>query len=193
MRTAVVYYSRYGATEQYAKWIAAELGADLILSKKCKIKDLQDYDTIIYGGGIYSGGIRGIELITDNWDKGLSEKRVICFGVGIAVDNEANQKQALEINFGKRFVLEKDENGEFKQPENWRDLLKEKILPIPCYFLPGAFDPNKLTRFDRGVIKLTRKMMAEDPANAKMLNYMEQGCNLVDRDAIAPIIEAVNR
>ena len=35
-KTAVIYGSKYGATKQYATWIAEELGADLINYKDAK-------------------------------------------------------------------------------------------------------------------------------------------------------------
>ena len=47
MNAVVVYYSRYGATEKYARWIAEELGADLIPAGKCRLRDLEPYDTIV--------------------------------------------------------------------------------------------------------------------------------------------------
>ncbi|MGE9875154.1 flavodoxin domain-containing protein [Hornefia butyriciproducens] len=192
MNAVVVYYSRYGATEKYARWIAEALGADLIPAGKCRLRDLEPYDTIVYGGGIYSGGIRGVELITKNWYKGLSEKRVFCFGVGITIEEEANRKQAMEINFGKRFVTDAEEDKD--RPEaadsGLKELFRVKLLPIPCWFLPGAFDPSSLRRFDKGVMKLVRKMMADDPANAKILEYIDRGCDLVDKSRIGEIVAA---
>lgn len=192
MNAVVVYYSRYGSTERYARWIAEELDADLIPAGKCRFRDLEPYDTIVYGGGIYSGGIRGIELITKNWYKGLNEKRVLCFGVGITIEEEANRRQAMEINFGKRFVTDAEEDKD--RPEeaepDLKELLRVKLLPIPCWFLPGAFDPSRLRRFDKGVMKLVRKMMADDPANAKILEYIDRGCDLVDKSRIGEVVAA---
>ena len=105
-KSIVIYTSKRGSTRQYAEWIAEELGADLVdaRARKLKLRDIKDYDTIIYGGGIYSGGIKGVELITKNWSKGLSQKRVIVFAVGMAVDVEANREQCREINFEKRLI-----------------------------------------------------------------------------------------
>ena len=137
-KTAVIYYSKYGTTRRYAEWIASELEAELFDARKFKKKDLSRFDTIVYGGGIYAGGIKGIELITKNWYKGLSEKRVIVFAVGITVESEACREQCLEVNFEKRFVTDAAEDagrdsGQFALGE----LLKEKRMPIRCFFLPG--------------------------------------------------------
>ena len=193
-KTAVIYYSKHGATEKYARWICDAVGGDLLNARKTKVKDLLEYDIVVYGGGIYSGGIKGIELITKNWYKGLSEKRVICFGVGIAIDKEENRKQCMEINFERRFVTDAKEDagkdsGTFKASE----LLKEKRLPIDCYFLPGAYDPKKIKGIDKVIMRITRKMIGDDPAGSQILEYTDKGCDLVNKDAIAEIVKAIQK
>ena len=51
-RIAVIYYSKYGTTRQYARWICDAVGGDLFDARKTKLKDLSDYDIVVYGGGI---------------------------------------------------------------------------------------------------------------------------------------------
>ena len=123
MSVAVVYYSKYGTTEQYARWISEETGADLLDARKCKIRDLAGYDTIVYGGGIYAGGIKGIELITKNWSGALEGKKVLVFAVGITVEDEANRQQCMEINFEKRLISWI--SGDEAEPSSVRELLSQ--------------------------------------------------------------------
>ena len=82
MNTIVVYKTKYGSTEVYAKWIAEELGCEAKDAKDVKINDLMNYDTIIYGGGLYAEIINGVTLITKNLDK-LKGKKLIVFTTGI--------------------------------------------------------------------------------------------------------------
>ena len=84
----VIYHSKYGATKQYAQWLASELQADLKEYKKIKKHDLDAYDTIIYGGGIYMGHVNGVSLITKHLSS-LQNKKLIVFGVGLLTPNEA--------------------------------------------------------------------------------------------------------
>ena len=53
MKTIVVYSSQYGATEQYARWLAEALDADLYAVRAISAGVLSGYDCILYGGGLY--------------------------------------------------------------------------------------------------------------------------------------------
>ncbi len=188
-KTAVIYYSKYGTTENYARLIAKALGADLFEAKKTKFRDIKGYDTVVFGGGIYSGGIRGIELITKNWYKGLCEKKVVCFAVGITIDKEENREQCMDINFRKRFVTDAEEDHG-RDDLSASELIKEKRLPIKCFFLPGAFDPGKVKGLDKFIIGITKKMIDDSPEGQQLLDYFNKSCDLVDYDSIKPVVEA---
>ena len=62
-RIIVVYISIYGSTKTYAEWIAQALNARLARAKEVKPGSLSDYDTVIYGGGLYAGTIAGERLL----------------------------------------------------------------------------------------------------------------------------------
>jgi len=188
-KTAVIYYSKYGTTENYTRLIAKALGADLFEAKKTKFRDIKGYDTVVFGGGIYSGGIRGIELITKNWYKGLCEKKVVCFAVGITIDKEENREQCMDINFRKRFVTDAEEDHG-RDDLSASELIKEKRLPIKCFFLPGAFDPGKVKGLDKFIIGITKKMIDDSPEGQQLLDYFNKSCDLVDYDSIKPVVEA---
>ena len=66
MKAIVIYKSKYGSTKCYAQWIADELECDINDASNVKIEDLYEYDTIIYGGGLYAEVIAGVSLITKN-------------------------------------------------------------------------------------------------------------------------------
>lgn len=188
-KTAVIYYSKYGTTENYARLIAKALGADLFEAKKTKFRDIKGYDTVVFGGGIYSGGIRGIELITKNWYKGLCDKKVVCFAVGITIDKEENREQCMDINFKKRFVTDAEEDHG-RDDLSASELIKEKRLPVKCFFLPGAFDPGKVKGLDKFIIGITKKMIDDSPEGQQLLDYFNKSCDLVDYDSIKPVVEA---
>ena len=194
-RTIVLYTSKYGAAETYARWIAEALGCRAVPLDKCSKKELQGYDTVIYGGGVQAGGVRGLEQFT-KWIKGdlklrqmakrgtISEaeaaesgafdRQYYIFAVGISLDSEGNRLQLRDINFDKDW---------------FRDL--------PCFFLPGAFDPAKLAGVDKAIIKVATKMFLDKPEaqaaaeDAQVLRYFETGCDLIDRTRTTALIESV--
>ena len=194
-RTIVLYTSKYGAAETYARWIAEALGCRAVPLDKFSKKELQGYDTVVYGGGVQAGGIRGLEQFT-KWIKGdlklrqmakrgtISEaeaaeigafdRQYYIFAVGISLDSEGNRLQLRDINFDKDWL---------------RDL--------PCFFLPGAFDPAKLAGVDKAIIKVATKMFLDKPEvqaaaeDAQVLRYFETGCDLIDRTRTTALIESV--
>lgn len=89
-KAIVIYKSRYGFTKKYAHWIAQELGTELVEAGKIKTSDLQNYDVIIYGGGLYAGGVNGFSLITKSFQS-IADKSLYLFTVGAAdVSDEKN-------------------------------------------------------------------------------------------------------
>ena len=107
MNPIVIYKSKYGSTKAYADWIAEKLGCQSVNAKEIKIHDLKEYDTIIFGGGLYAEVIAGVTLITKNFDA-LSHKKLIVFTTGLTpLDcRDYYDKMVIEKNF-KPYMLEK--------------------------------------------------------------------------------------
>ena len=76
MKTIVIYKTKYGSTKTYAEWIAKELDCKAVCTKEVKIDDLMNYDTIVYGGGLYAEVIAGVNLITKNLKKLKAGKNI---------------------------------------------------------------------------------------------------------------------
>lgn len=51
MKSIVVYESKYGSTEKYAKWIGEELNCKVSKIGDTNIDDLLNYDNIVLGDG----------------------------------------------------------------------------------------------------------------------------------------------
>ncbi len=94
----VIFESKYGSTKRYAEWIAEALFCPVFERKTFKPQNFANYKVIIYGGGLYAGGVNGIRLITQNRNI-LSDKKVILFTCGIAnpedPDNITNIRKSL--------------------------------------------------------------------------------------------------
>ncbi|NLM04372.1 MAG: flavodoxin [Clostridiales bacterium] len=144
----VVYKSKYGSTKKYAKWIAEKTKADLFEELEVDSKKLMEYDTIIYGGGLYAGGIAGISLITKNY-KGIKDKKIIVFTVGLAsTDKEEIFIPIIEKNFSKEMI----ENINFFHFRGGIDYKKlgiiHKLMMAMLKIVTSKKDKNKLTDED---------------------------------------------
>ena len=169
-RTVVIYKTKYGATERYAKWIGEELDCPVISADDFNKKDFDLYDNIIYGGGVHAGGLKGFDLIKKNMRR-LEGKKIVTFAVGLNVMDTETRMQFREINFDK-----------------------PNVKRMTCYYCCGAFDPLKVTGIDKLIIGMMVSMIESKPYteitenDKKLLDAVKNGADMVDRKYIEPII-----
>lgn len=99
-KVVVIYKSKYESSKKYAGWIAIKLDADLYEVGDIRNKDLNEYDTIIYGAGMYRGKINGINFIIKNFER-IKGKKIIVFSVGIESVNEVSKEKIIRNNFSE--------------------------------------------------------------------------------------------
>lgn len=99
-KIAVIYKSKYGSTKRYAGWIALKLNADLYEVSDIGSRDLNEYSTIIYGGPLYIGKIKGINFINKNYES-IKDKNMILFIVGINNASKDYTQTILDNNIDK--------------------------------------------------------------------------------------------
>ncbi len=173
MKTIVVYKSKYGSTKDYATWIAGELKCDLCEAKNATVDRLLQYDTIIYGGGLYAEVIGGIHLITKNFDK-LKDKNLVVFTTGITpLDcREYYDKMVMEKNF-KPHMAEK----------------------IKVYNYLGKMVIEELSLVHKTAIKALKKLMSgkENPTQMEkmLIDLCDVDADLTDKNAINYLVEYV--
>ena len=59
----VVFQSKYGATEKYARWLAETMDYDCLPRADARADLCAPYEILVYGGGIYASGIAGFSFI----------------------------------------------------------------------------------------------------------------------------------
>ncbi len=171
MKAIVIYKSKYGSTKSYAQWIAQELSCEAVDASKVKISDLSEYDTIIYGGGLYAEVIAGISLITKNIDK-LKDKKIIVYTTGITPPEcrEYYDKLVVEKNF------------------------KGGVLPnIKIFNYPGKMVISELSLVHKTAIKTLKKIMSDKKEPTEMEKLLINLCDLdgdfSDKSLIKELIE----
>jgi len=59
MKSLIIYGSQYGTAKAYAAKLSEITGIPCVSYKN--IKDIRDYEQIIYLGGLYAGGVKGLK------------------------------------------------------------------------------------------------------------------------------------
>ena len=173
-KVAVVYKSKYGSTEKYAKWIAEDTCADIFKVSEIKADRLKEYDTIVYCGGLYAGGMLGFSFIKNNYNKFCS-KKLIVVAVGA--------------------TLKKDEAIEEVKNKNITDEMKDKVQ---FFLLRGGLNYKKMNAIDRllmfMLIKSVKSKKTEDLDDdiKGMIATYGKVVDFTNKNAITPIINAVN-
>lgn len=168
----VIYQSKYGATRRYAQWLSKALDCPCMEKAVCQPEDLQKYDTIIFGGGIYATGIAGISLIKKQYSN-LQGKRVVLFAVGASPEDEAIVPALRQNN------------------------LPEEMHTIPLFYLRGAFDEGSMKTGDKLLIKMLKSVVLKK-APDKMENWERALAQAIGKtadwtaqEAIEPVLAAV--
>lgn len=93
MKAVVIFKSSTGFTKQYAQWIAKELNTEAVDIKKIDSINLNEYDSVIFGGWVMANTIAGLNKI-----RKLNIRNLIVFAVGAALDNEEIQEAIISTN-----------------------------------------------------------------------------------------------
>lgn len=171
MKAVVVYKSKAGFVKKYAEWIAQELSADIFEASNITIDEIVNYDTVIYGGGLYAVGINGLKLITQNLDR-LKGKKIAVFASGAS----PHRKEIISEVMNNNFTPEQQEHIRF-------------------FYLRGGFDYGKLKPFDKVLMtllkwKLKRKKELS-PDEKGMLAAYEKPADFTQRKNIREIIDYI--
>lgn len=169
--TVVIYQGKYGATRQYAEWIAEELDCEIYPLDKFRRSTLPDYDNIIFGGALQAGAIKGFDLIQKNhMDFLIRRQKVVAFAVGISVDDPENRRQIRETN-----------------------LTRKGLEGMNLYYCKGAFDPSSVKGAEKFIVNLSMKTLYKEKERwteyqEQLYHDMSEGANYVDRKYIEPIV-----
>lgn len=176
-KTVVIYESKYGSTRRYAEWIAEALSCSFFEKAIFRPEDFSNYDVIIYGGGLYAGGVSGIKLLTKNW-KLLENRHVILFTCGIAdpalPENVANIRSSLS-----------------------KTLSPEMMEHIHFFHLRGGIDYSKLRFIHKSMMAMLRKMLLKKSKEAltkeeqQLLDTYGTAIDFTNKESIQPIIEYI--
>lgn len=168
----ILYQSKYGATKKYADWLVEETGFDCLETKKAKVSNVQDYDVIILGGGVYASGIAGLGFLKKNIGI-LQQKKIAVFAVGASPYDEKAIQQIIDLHF------------------------KNELSDIPLFYCRGAWDEDNMKFLDRTLCKMLQKSVAkQDPQNYEpwqkaLMCAAGQKCDWTDKKNLDTLLEYI--
>ena len=173
-RGIILYQSKYGATKKYADWLVEETGYDCIETKDAKVANLQNYDVVILGGGVYASGIAGLQFIKKNIGR-LGNKKIVVFAVGASPYDEKAIMQIRKMHF------------------------KDELRNIPLFYCRGAWDEEKMKFTDRTLCKMLQKVVAKqnpdeyEPWQKALMCAAGQKCDWADKAYLEALLKYIEK
>lgn len=165
MKNIVLYKSKYGNTFQYATWIAEELGWEIRDFSKFKKTEIDNYQNIIFGSGVYMGKINKNKKVL-KWFKG---KPIIIFACA------GNNNIKKDIDDIKR-----------------NNFTEEQLAFHKFFYLPGGIDFSKVTGIFKEMLNVYKKVMQKKKNKTKDEEAILEGflnpTNYVDKKEIEEIV-----
>ena len=173
----IIYGSKYGTAKQYAMELSKKTNIKAESYKD--IKNIDEYETIVYIGALYAGGVLGmtktLKKITN-----CENKKIIIATVGLADPMEKENVVKIENSMKRQLPVEIYEKANI-------------------YHLRGGMDYSKLSFIHKIIMKLVyektkrlseEKKMSEDK---EVIATYNQKVNFVNFSSLENIITEINR
>lgn len=141
MDTIIIYGSCYGTTKIYAEALAERMGLHAVPYDRAG--DLGGYQKIIYLGGLYAGGVKGLAKTVKKVDPRVC-RRLAVITVGLADPEDEKNVRNIRTSAGKQIPETLREKSEF-------------------YHLRGGIDYARLNFMHRTLMKLLYDQVKKKP------------------------------
>ena len=175
----IVYESRYGATRQYAQAIGRALGFPVYPRKKLPAGQLESCSVLVYGGGLYAGGVAGIHTLKQAMER-YPQKNFVLFTCGVA--DPALPETVATIRRG----LEKA-------------LGAQALARLHLFCLRGRLDYSQLSPLHRMMMAALRRMLKrKDPRSLteedrQILDTYGSRVDFVNLGTLTPLLSCLEQ
>lgn len=172
MKTLIMYKSKTGFTEWYAKFIAKEVDGTLMDMKDVTAEKMSGYDVVVYGGGLYAGMINGYKQAKDMCEKS-SAKILILFATGGTPNAAAKEVEEIWKN----------------------NLSAEELQSIPHFYMQGGICYEKMSFSNRAIMKTMSKILNKkknkDSIEEGFAQAINQSYDITSEEYAKPLISCV--
>jgi len=157
--SGIIYYqTKYGSTEEYAKWLSEDVGFEL---KNIKTRPkIGSEKVVVIGSSLMMGKVTAAGWIKKNWDE-MKGKRIVFFSVGGSKTGSQEREDIIT-----------------------RSLPKDVVEQMKIFHLPGRIDHKKLGFLMSGMIKRFAKNEKDEEEKRRAI----EGYDDVKRENLEPIV-----
>jgi menaquinone-dependent protoporphyrinogen IX oxidase len=157
--SGIIYYqTKYGSTEEYARWLSEDVGFELKDIKKGP--KIGPEKVVVIGSNLLMGKVTAAGWIKKNWDK-IKDKQVVFFSVGGSKVGSKDREDIIT-----------------------RSLPKDMTERMRIFHLPGRIDHKKLNFLMSRIVKSVGKHEKDEEERRRAL----EGYDDVKREYLEPIV-----
>ena len=175
MSNIIIYGSHYGTTKQYAKELSRRTNIEAISFEN--VKEINNYDKIIYLGGLYAGGVLGMTKTLKKLNK-ISNKTIILVTIGLSDPTDEKNINNIRNNIKSQ-------------------IQKEIFEKAKIFHLRGGIDYSKLNFAHKTMMNLLYNMVKKLPEEKKsaedraMIETYNKKVEFVDFSSLDNIINEI--
>ena len=177
MSNIIIYGSHYGTTKQYAEELSRRTNIKSI--PYGEINQINNYDSIIYLGGLYAGGVLGMSKTLKKLDN-VSNKTIILVTVGLSDPTDEKNINNIRNNIKSQ-------------------IQKEVFEKAKLFHLRGGIDYSKLNFTHKTMMKLLYnavKNLPQDKQSAEnraMIETYNKKVDFIDFSSLDDIINEITK
>ncbi len=175
MSNIIIYGSHYGTTKQYAKELSRRTNIEAISFEN--VKEINNYDKIIYLGGLYAGGVLGMTKTLKKLNK-ISNKTIILVTIGLSDPTDEKNINNIRNNIKSQ-------------------IQKEIFEKAKIFHLRGGIDYSKLNFVHKTMMKLLYNAVKNVPnetqtaENRAMIETYNKKVDFIDFSGLDKIINEI--
>ena len=175
MSNIIIYGSHYGTTKQYAEELSRRTNIEAISFEN--VKEINNYDKIIYLGGLYAGGVLGMTKTLKKLNK-ISNKTIILVTIGLSDPTDEKNINNIRNNIKSQ-------------------IQKEIFEKAKIFHLRGGIDYSKLNFVHKTMMKLLYNAVKNVPnekqtaENRAMIETYNKKVDFIDFSGLDKIINEI--
>lgn len=160
-KALILYRSKTGFTERYAKWLKEEISCDLLPYDKRDTADFGPYDAVVFGGWFHAGTIAGFKWFKEQLPR-LNGKTVAVFATGATPADSPEAREAIA-----------------RKPSG----------DLPFFYLQGGLNYEKMGTGDKLLMSMFRKMVKKEKGeDSEMYQMLCQSYDISSKEQLSPLV-----